>query len=296
MNKVLPTIADSLKYGQSMLDGFSESARLDTEVFLAEVLGRDRAFLYTYDDYRLTQSDRDIFEHYINRRTKGEPVAYILGKREFWSLMLSVGPEALIPRPDTETLVALVLELCEQSCARLLDLGTGTGAIALALASEKPRWKIDAVDCIDQSVLLADYNRKTLGFENVTVYCSDWFAQLAGKTFDVIASNPPYIDAEDCHLAQGDVMFEPKTALVSGNGGLADIFHIADTAALYLNPEGWLVIEHGYDQGEKVRQRFLANGYRNIHTVNDLGGNERVTAGMRPCVSGGVLTPENNCK
>lgn len=273
------TVAECLKIAAGILADVSDSARLDAEVFLSEVLGRDRTFIYTYDEYRLSQAEQDIFMHYVQRRSQGEPVAYIIGKREFWSLMLNVGPETLIPRPDTETLVSRALELCTLPVAHVLDLGTGTGAIALALATEHPQWLVDAVDSIEDVVLLAERNRDALGIDNVTVYRSDWFGNVENRHFDIIVSNPPYIDAGDINLAVGDVVFEPKTALVAAEHGYSDLFHIIDSAPPYLKPEGWLVVEHGFEQGELVRQRFRENAYTDIHTVKDLSGSDRVTAG-----------------
>jgi release factor glutamine methyltransferase len=281
MNSAAFTVSDYLKLATNAFSVNCESARLDAEVLLCEVLGRSRAFIYTYDDYCLSEAEQALFSLYVQRRALGEPVAYIIEKREFWSLMLNVGPETLIPRPDTETLVSLALELCTRPDARVLDLGTGTGAIALALASEKPGWHIQAVDRVQAAVALAERNRASLGFDNVSVFLSHWFDQIGPDLFDIIVSNPPYIDLKDTHLFQGDVAFEPETALVAAESGLADLFYIINTAVDYLESQGWLIVEHGFEQGAAVRQHFALHDYVEIHTVLDLSQNERVTAGRR---------------
>lgn len=263
----------------SELDRISDSARLDVELLLAECVERERTYLYTWPEKALTAEQQTRFELLFSRRLTGEPVAHILGQREFWSLPLQVNPSTLIPRPDTERLVEVVLELDLSSNAKVVDLGTGTGAIALALASEKPDWHITGVDQSADAVKLAETNRQALGFERVIILQSDWFSALANEQFHLIVSNPPYIDQQDPHLAQGDVRFEPLSALVAEDNGLADIQHIAEQARQHLLPGGWLAVEHGFEQGEAVREIFSACGYSRVVTEKDYGGNDRVTLG-----------------
>lgn len=264
----------------SELDQISESARLDVELLLAECVERERTYLYTWPEKELTPAQQTRFESLLSRRLTGEPVAHILGQREFWSLPLQVNPSTLIPRPDTERLVEVVLALDLPNDAKVVDLGTGTGAIALALASEKPQWLITGVDQSEDAVTLAKTNRQALGFQNVTLLQSDWFSALTDQQFHVIVSNPPYIDQQDPHLAEGDVRFEPLSALVAEDHGLADIRHIAEQAKQHLLPGGWLAVEHGFEQGEAVRGIFSACGYARVVTEKDYGGNERVTLGI----------------
>lgn len=257
----------------------SDSARLDTELLLAYSVGRDRTWLYTWPEYELTGEEQRRFDALFERRKKGEPVAHLLGEREFWSLPLKVDASTLIPRPDTELLVEMVLEFCPEEKRRALDLGTGSGAIALALASERPGWQILAAEKSADAVALAEENRRALGFDNVEILQSDWFAQIAPQQFDLIVSNPPYIDAADPHLAQGDVRFEPRSALVADREGLADIERIAKQGRQYLAPGGWLLVEHGWQQAGAVRKIFAAAGFRDIESRNDYGGRERITLG-----------------
>jgi len=259
----------------------SESARLDVEVLLGHVLGRERTWLYTWPEYELTVAEQGEFEALLARRKSGEPVAHLTGEREFWSLTLRVDPSTLIPRPDTELLVETALRLCPQSTLRALDLGTGTGAIALALASEKPGWQIVAAEKSEAALALAEDNRDRLGFTNVKVVKSDWFAQLPPQHFSLIVSNPPYIDAADPHLSQGDVRFEPSTALVAERQGLADIEHIAAQAGDFLGENGWLLVEHGWQQAQAVREIFTAGGYREVESRKDFSGWERITLGRK---------------
>lgn len=268
------------------LAAISDSARLDVELILCHVLQKNRTWLFTWPDKLLSAEQQQQFANYFQRRQSGEPIAHILGQREFWSLPLYCDNSTLIPRPDTELLVEACLQLFAQDQPqqprRLLDLGTGTGAIALALASEQPQWQLLGVDQSSAAIGLAEKNRAHLGFANVQLQQSDWFAQIApGETFDAIVSNPPYIDAQDPHLQQGDVRFEPRSALVAAKQGLADIDTILAQAPGYLRPAGWVLLEHGHRQGEAVRALFVRYGYGQIQTRRDLGGNERVTLGQR---------------
>ena len=224
-----------------------------------------------------------MFADFLSRRLAGEPVAYILGQQGFWKLDLEVAPHTLIPRPDTELLVETALELLPATPARMLDLGTGTGAIALALASERPAWQVMAVDRIDEAVALAERNRQRLQLNNVHVRTSHWYDALDGERFDLIISNPPYIRAEDPHLVAGDVRFEPSSALVAGQEGLDDLRVIIAQAPGHLLPGGWLLLEHGYDQAADVRELLSQQGFGDVCSRIDLGGHERISLGRLPC-------------
>ncbi|CAI0710096.1 Release factor glutamine methyltransferase [Serratia quinivorans] len=260
----------------------SDSARRDAEILLGFVTGRARTFLMAFGETLLTQQQQEQLERLLVRRERGEPVAYLIGEREFWSLPLSVSPATLIPRPDTECLVELALERLPSSACNILDLGTGTGAIALALASERPDCKVTGVDLQPEAVALAQHNAQKLAIGNAQFLQGSWFAPLAGQTFALIASNPPYIDAADPHLAQGDVRFEPSSALVAQQHGLADLSAIVQQAPQYLQPQGWLLLEHGWQQGESVRALLQAAGFISIATRRDYGDNDRVTFGQWP--------------
>ncbi|SHF00689.1 release factor glutamine methyltransferase [Microbulbifer donghaiensis] len=259
----------------------SDSARLDVEVLLGHVLGRPRTWLYTWPEYELTVAEQGQFDALLARRHSGEPVAHLTGEREFWSLPLKVDASTLIPRPETELLVETALELCPQQQLRALDLGTGTGAIALALASERPGWQIVAAERSADAARLAEENRRSLGFDNVQIVRSDWFAQIAPQVFELIVSNPPYIDAADPHLEQGDVRFEPRSALVADREGLADIEHIAVRSVEFLTAGGWLLVEHGWQQAAAVRDIFAAAGFHNVESREDFSGWERLTLGQK---------------
>lgn len=275
------TIIASLLRAAELPD--SPTARLDAELLLAAALGKSRSYLHTWPEKIVSSESALTFSGYLLRRRAGEPVAYILGQQGFWKLDLEVAPHTLIPRPDTELLVETALDLLPASPARVLDLGTGSGAIALALASERPAWHVTAVDRVLEAVALAERNRQRLQLENVHVLTSDWFSALADQRFDLIISNPPYIAAGDVHLAQGDVRFEPESALVAGVDGLDDIREIIQAAPQHLNPGGWLMLEHGYDQADAVRQLLSGAGFAQVESRKDLGTHERITLGRLPC-------------
>ena len=275
------TIIASLLRNAQLPD--SPSERLDAELLLAAAIGKSRSFLHTWPERIVSSEDAETYASYLQRRRAGEPVAYILGQQGFWKLDLEVAPHTLIPRPDTELLVETALELQPASPAKVLDLGTGTGAIALALASDCPAWQVTAVDRVEEAVALAERNRQRLGLSNVRVLVSHWFGSLAGQRFDLILSNPPYIRAEDPHLAEGDVRFEPSSALVAGSDGLDDLRVIVAQAPEHLVPGGWLLLEHGYDQATDVRALLAAQGFTEVASRKDLGGHERISLGRLPC-------------
>lgn len=260
----------------------SDSPRRDAEILLGFVTGRARTFILAFGETLLSIVEQQQLENLLERRERGEPVAHLVGVREFWSLPLFVSAATLIPRPDTECLVEHALSRLPESSARILDLGTGTGAIALALASERPDCHVTAVDVIPDAVALATRNAQHLNISNVTVLASHWFSALDGERFDMIVSNPPYIDEQDPHLAMGDVRFEPRSALVAAKEGLADIAWIIAQSKRFLRPGGWLLIEHGWRQGEAVRALFCADGYVQVDTCQDYGGNDRLTLARLP--------------
>ncbi|NBB33531.1 peptide chain release factor N(5)-glutamine methyltransferase [Pseudomonas kielensis] len=275
------TIIASLLRAADLPD--SPTARLDAELLLAAALGKSRSFLHTWPE-RIVPSDAALtFADYLQRRRGGEPVAYILGQQGFWKLDLEVAPHTLIPRPDTELLVETALELLPSTPAKVLDLGTGSGAIALALASERPAWQVTAVDRVLEAVALAERNRQRLHLQNVTVLSSHWFDALKDHRYTLIISNPPYIAAADPHLVAGDVRFEPASALVAGTDGLDDLRVIITQAPQHLEAGGWLMLEHGYDQAQAVRDLLLAQGFVEVHSRMDLGGHQRISLGRLPC-------------
>lgn len=257
----------------------SDSAQLDAELLLLHVIQAQRTILFTDPDRELSQEEQLKFDALIERRINGEPVAYLLGQQGFWTLDLKVAPSTLIPRGDTESLVEWVLENHDDAQKKVLDLGTGTGAIALALASERDQWHVSGLDLMEAAVQLAKENAKLNGIKNAEFYQSSWFENVPiDSQFDLIVSNPPYIDEQDEHLAQGDVRFEPLSALVAKENGLADLRKIAEDARQYLN--GYLVMEHGWQQAEDVQRILVDLGYQQVDSGQDLGNRDRFTFGL----------------
>lgn len=260
----------------------SDSAALDADVLLMHYLQCSRVFLLTHDQQPLNEQQTTDLTALLARRSKGEPIAYITGKQEFWSLSLAVAPCTLIPRADTETLVEDILQRYDHQPRSMLDLGTGTGAILLALLSERPQWQGLGVDISADAVALAKQNAQAHQLQKrATFLQSDWFAAVpATARFDIIISNPPYIAEDDPHLWQGDVRFEPRSALIADSQGLAAYRHICAAAPAFLASGGELIVEHGYQQQSALTQLFKEHGYQNVQTILDLAGQPRVTRGQ----------------
>lgn len=255
-------------------------ARIEVQMLLQRVLGVSRAYLAAHAERVLHDAEYAHYQTLLQRRLQGEPMAYILGEREFFGLNFKVTPATLIPRPDTELLVELALQHMQEAGANtVLDLGTGSGAIALAIAHSSPGAQVTATDISSAALAVAAQNAAALKIRNVEFIESAWYANLAGRRFAIIVSNPPYINADDAHLSQGDVRFEPMSALVAGSDGLSDIRQIIAGARQHLQPGGWLLLEHGYDQAERVRKLLQQAGYAEVFSARDLAGIERVTGG-----------------
>jgi len=264
----------------------SPTAQLDAELLLCLVLSKPRSYLYTWPEQVVSDSQVAAYQELLQRRKNGEPVAYLLGRQGFWTLDLQVAEHTLIPRADSEILVETALQLAAASTAwQVLDLGTGSGALALALASERAHWQVTGVDRIESAVALAQANQQHSGLNNVNFLHSDWFSALAGQRYNLILSNPPYIAEHDPHLQQGDVRFEPLSALVSGPDGLADLRSIIAQAAAYLISPGWLLLEHGYDQADAVCALLEQAGFVEVHSQRDLAGQQRVSLGRLPSIA-----------
>ncbi|MDV6315457.1 peptide chain release factor N(5)-glutamine methyltransferase [Idiomarina sp. HP20-50] len=274
------TLQQAIIWGRQQLSQ-SEDAGADVSALLCFVLDKEKAYLLTWPERELTQAQQQQYKDCIAERQKGRPVAYITGRREFWSLMLEVNDSTLIPRPDTETLVEVALSLKLPDNARVLDLGTGTGAVALALKSERPGWQVVACDHNEEAVALARRNSLALGLE-VDVLFSNWLQSVPkSPKFDLILSNPPYIEAADPHLATGDVRFEPHTALIAENNGLADIETIIKQAKSHLVDQGWLLLEQGWQQADRVIDLLFKTGYKKVNRWQDYARVERVTGGKK---------------
>ncbi len=277
----MSSIRNALNHAAITLATRHKGAMLESEVLLAYALEKSRTWLHTWPERELTKAQLARFNALVERRLQGEPSAYITGEREFWSLSLEVTPDTLIPRPDTELLVELALEhIPRDEVFNIADLGTGTGAIALAIATERPRSHIFAVDYSADALAVAERNRTRHGLDNVTLRRGDWLTPLNELTFQVIVSNPPYIREDDSHLNQGDLPFEPRRALVAADNGLEDIRKIVADSRAQLAPNGSLLIEHGFDQAAAVTQLFKEHDYTNVTAHRDLSGQPRVVSGQ----------------
>jgi release factor glutamine methyltransferase len=262
----------------------SDDARREAEILLGHALDKSRAWLYAHGDDEVSDTAAETFRSLLKQRVAGTPVAYLIGYREFWTLKFVVTPAVLIPRPETELLVELALRHIPQSKkVDIVDLGTGSGAIALAIAHERPQSRVVATDASEEALSVARINAARLGIGNVEFIWSDWFDGLSRMMFDVIVSNPPYIASNDNHLSQGDLRFEPRGALASGIDGLDSIRAIVRSAPEHLKPGGDFLMEHGFDQGAAVRELFAQSGFVDISTSRDSEARERVTSGRKPC-------------
>lgn len=268
------------------LEAVSDSPRLDAEILLARAIDRPRSHLRAWPENRPDEAQLETFTALLARRLQGEPIAYILGEREFWSLRLEVSPDTLIPRPDTEVLVETALEKIPRDApCRVLDLGTGTGAIALALKKDRPLAEIHASDASPAALAVARRNAANHVLD-IHFHAGDWWAPFSNGRFDVVVSNPPYIAAADAHLERGDVRFEPRAALASGADGLDDIRKIVAGASDHLAPGGWLLLEHGRDQAAAIRRLLEDAGFEAVACRKDFSGNDRVSLGRNPAAGG----------
>jgi release factor glutamine methyltransferase len=279
----MPTIATLLREALPLLSDNSDSAALDAEILLCLALKKPRSHLRAWPDRKPEPEQIRYFQALLQQRRQGTPIAYLTGRREFWSRDFQVTPDVLIPRPETELLIEISLTLLpKDQPARLIDLGTGSGIIAITLATELPQAEVTATDLSLAALTIAQRNAAEHRTDHIRFLHSDWFASVPSATFDLVISNPPYIAENDSHLKQGDVRFEPRTALTAPSQGLADIRTIAAEARRYLRIGGHLLIEHGYDQEQAVQSIFRFMGYDNVRTYKDLSGQPRATYGRNP--------------
>lgn len=274
-------IQTTLETATKLLTEISDSAALDAEVLLCYILGKSRSFLRAWPEKQLLSKETQKFKQLIKQRYQGVPIAYITESREFWSREFYVTPDVLIPRPDTELLIELSLNLiADKPSARLIDLGTGSGNIAITLAAERPDIHIFATDFSEKALKIAKQNAQAHGINNINFIQSSWFEEVTQSEFDLVISNPPYIAESDPHLLRGDVRFEPESALIAEKQGLKDIVSISNQARRFLKSDGILLIEHGFDQQSQVQLLFSKLNYKGIETYHDLSGNPRVTTGQ----------------
>jgi release factor glutamine methyltransferase len=281
MSVAVETSARLLASALAKLDGAGSATRLDAEVLLAHALDAPRTRLHAWPDEPVSAARAAHFRTLVARRADGEPVAHLTGRREFWSLSLEVTADTLIPRPETERLVEVALSLVAgDRAAAVAELGTGSGAVAAAIASERPSWRVVATDLCPRALAVAARNMARLGLDNVALRSGDWLDALAGERFALIVANPPYVACDDPHLGRGDVRFEPALALRAGRDGLDAIRRIAASARAHLLPGAALALEHGYDQGPAVHALLRQHGYRELRGYRDLAGNDRVAVGL----------------
>ena len=279
MNPVNNTIKNTLDRAYEALKLVSDTAHLDAQILLSHCMQCTRTYLYTWPEKKMTESQTTHFQKLLNKRINGEPVAYLTGVKSFWNMELKVSPATLIPRPETELLVEASLAcISAEKSSSILELGTGSAAIALALAQERLDCQIKTIEVSKQAYVIAQANIEKYSHGNVVLLEGHWFSPLVNERFDMIVSNPPYVADDDVHLKQGDVRFEPQQALISGAEGLDDLKHIISTAQTYLSDDGWLLVEHGYNQAEAVHDLFLLHEYMNIKQLTDHAGHIRVTA------------------
>jgi len=279
----LTSVGEWLKMAVAQLHAVSDSPQLDAEILLRNVTGIHRSLAHARPESAIDVTQLPQLQAMLARRARGEPIAYIVGQQEFWSMPLHVTSAVLIPRPETELLVERTLEVVPlETFSRVLDIGTGSGAIALAIAQARPHAQVTGVDLSAQALAVAERNRRELGIVNVKFELSDWFQSLGEQRYDVIASNPPYIAAEDPDLAPNVAAFEPKLALIAGPTGFEGLERIVREARNHLMPNGWLMLEHGWKQAPMVRALLVQQGYSHVRSRSDLAGHERVTEGQMP--------------
>ncbi|MCW5599298.1 MAG: peptide chain release factor N(5)-glutamine methyltransferase [Nitrosomonas sp.] len=266
---------------QALRDAKQHIEDLDARLLLQCVLNVDAVYLAAYPDHSLNSRQEEAYRSLIAKRIRGEPVAYLVGEREFYGLTFKVTPAVLIPRPETELLVEIALSrIPNERVCHILDLGTGSGAIAITIAKLRPHAQVIAVDCSSEALTVAGINAQNLGVSNARMLSGDWFATLGPQQFDLIVSNPPYVAEGDPHLSEGDLRFEPIVALTAQEEGVAAIRHIVTKAPHFLAPGGWLLLEHGYSQAPICRQLLAESDFRNIFTCPDLAGIPRVSGGQ----------------
>lgn len=277
VRQALQTARATLKASPSLEPDIDAS--LEADLLLGHVLDKPRSWLFAWPEQTLEPQQLQVFEHLVEKRWSGYPISYLTGRREFWGLSFAVSEQTLIPRPETELLVETALELGGNSPAEVLELGTGSGAIAVALASERPQWRLTASDISAGALAVATHNSQLHG-DRVRFIQSHWFDQLDKHAYQLILSNPPYLEANDPHLERGDLRFEPHAALAAGDDGLDDIRVIVEQAPAFLAQAGYLLLEHGFAQHQAVRKLFEKRGFSQVRSINDLAGLPRVTLGQ----------------